>query len=144
MSHLTTAMHDHAHRLEAMAWGGLAAGSAAVVGGLHALEAQVAPHVVGLVGSPFTPQDFTAWVTAICSAIGAVTAAVNGAAIIAHRFGRAPSKSKPKPKPKPKRKPRAPSQLPVASCQLPVQKENTSLQLATGNSETGNCEATGN
>ncbi len=72
--------------LERLAWLGLAAGLCAV----WAAASGARPCVIGY--AALSPQDFTAWVTAICSAIGAATAAANGVAIVIHRWGRKPRK----------------------------------------------------
>lgn len=69
--------------LEGLAWVGLLAGLLAC-----AVASSAAPS--GLVHAAFGPQDFTAWATAICGAIGALTAALNGLAIALHRWGKAP------------------------------------------------------
>ena len=83
---MTTAPTAGTAGLEPAAWAGLAASLLAVWAGGGAGLAR--PHGV----YAMTPQDFTAWVTAICSAIGAATAAANGVAIVVHRWGKRPRK----------------------------------------------------
>ena len=79
------AIHDHS-RLEVAAWSGHASGLAATLAGLHAAHAQVVGYAT------LSPQDLTAWITAIGSSVGVVTAALNGLAIFWHRVrtGQAP------------------------------------------------------
>lgn len=68
--------------LEGAAWVGLFASLLAV--------ALAAGMPAGRLEYAMGPADLTAWVTAICSAVGALTAALNGLAIAIHRWGRAP------------------------------------------------------
>jgi hypothetical protein len=74
------------------AWLGLASGSVAAL-----LGAGAAVQSHGLYAA-FGPQDLTAWVTAICSSIGAIAAAANGLAIVVHKLGKAPRTRKRKPR----------------------------------------------
>lgn len=82
------AFHDRRRLpgLEALAWVGL------VFGVLAMASAALGPTGCLPGSACLTPQDFSAWVTAICSAVGAVTAAANGVAIVVHRWGRKPRK----------------------------------------------------
>jgi hypothetical protein len=78
--------------LERLAWLGLLAGLTA------AGAAAGAPRRPAVAYAAFGPQDLTAWVTAICGSIGALTAALNGLAIVVRRWGRPPRPRKPRPK----------------------------------------------
>lgn len=84
--------------LEGAAWLGLVCGLLACA----SLAAHQPPRIAFASPAGLTPDQITAWVTAICGAISALTAAVNGVAIAIHRWGRRP--------PKPPRKDAPPSQ----------------------------------
>ncbi len=75
-------------RLELLAWIGLLASLLAV------FAAATGPDrcIVGY--AAMSPQDFTAWVTAICSAVGLVAATANSVAIVIHRWGKRPQKQR--------------------------------------------------
>lgn len=88
MSTPTAATIPRTAGLELAAWAGLAASLLAV----WAAGGPARPHGV----YALSPEDFTAWVTAICSAIGAATAAANGVAIVVHRWGLKPRKPRKK------------------------------------------------
>lgn len=66
--------------LEGLAWLGLVCGTVACA----SLVAR-GPRTVYIHAAGASPEQFTAWVQAICAAIGALTAAANGLAIAIHR-----------------------------------------------------------
>lgn len=80
--------------LESMSWAGLIAGLL-LIASASSLPARPVAYAA------FGPSDLTAWTQAICTAIGLVTAAVNGLAIAIHRWGRPPRKGRRPPPPAP-------------------------------------------
>lgn len=76
--------------LEAAARVGVAAGLLAV------LTAANGPHPAVAGYAAISPADLTAWVTAVCSVVGAIAAAANGVAIVVHRWGRKPRQRHPR------------------------------------------------
>jgi hypothetical protein len=77
--------------LERLAWAGLIAGLLLCASAASLGLAPPPPAAVLLVGA-FGPADLTGWAQAICGAIGALTAALNGVAIVWHRWGKPPRK----------------------------------------------------
>src|SRR5690348_16403571 len=103
-------VEDHAHRIEALAWAGLAAGTTAMLTGAQALLNHLAPpHAVAF--AAMTPESLTQWITAIASGVGTISAAVNGVALIVRRWNRPARKAR---KPRKPRAPRATPQEPAA------------------------------
>jgi hypothetical protein len=87
---IAAASRQSSRALEGLAWVGLTFGLlaiAVVVAGLPVRTVHAAA---------FGPQDLTAWASAICSAVGAATAALNAIAIAWHRWGRRPRRSRKK------------------------------------------------
>lgn len=69
--------------LEGMSWVGLIAGLL-LIASASCLPAPRRPVAYAAI----SPAEFTAWVQAICTAVGLLTATANGLAIAIHRWGK--------------------------------------------------------
>jgi hypothetical protein len=77
-----------------VSWLGLWAGVVATAGGAEALAAHVAAGPATV--AALTPHDLQAWITAVASGIGAIAAALNGVAVVVHKFRRLQAPAPPK------------------------------------------------